>query len=111
MKSLPFFVIALCIGFVVGCSTPAKKVKDLSLGMTPEDVLDAIDKPYTVRAAKVYEDGQSTEVWEYRSRFGFDVTDYWLYFENGRLVQWGQPGDFTGNKSLIQEYKAYKQAR
>jgi hypothetical protein len=98
---------------VAGCKTPAKHVKDLRLGMTPEEVEDVMGKPYTIRAAKVFEDGQTQSIWEYLARFAINPKDYWLYFENGKLVQWGEPGDFAGKVGLVpvEEYKAVKDAR
>ena len=115
MDMKPYWIVLVVAlsGFVIGCTSPSQKVKDLSLGMTPEDVKDEIGDPYTVRAAKVYEDGQSTEIWEYRTSFGFGPQAYWVYFENGRVVQWGQPGDFAGkagDKVPVDEYKAFKKA-
>lgn len=97
---------------LTGCSTPAKKVSNVQLGMTPFEILDKMGKPSTKRAAKVFDDGQTTEVWEYTPRFlELNPRTFWIYFENNKVVQWGQPGDFTGNKNLVQEYKAVKKAQ
>ena len=104
----------LLVGSVVGCSSPGKKVKNVRLGMTPDEVLDAMGKPTTIRAAKVYEDGQTQQVWEYVQRLALDPRDVWIYFENDKAVQWGAPGDFfgkTGQKVPVDEYKAVKQTR
>ncbi|HMP71803.1 MAG TPA: hypothetical protein PKE55_00930 [Kiritimatiellia bacterium] len=108
MKFIKLILISIvAIGFV-GCSSPGKKVKRLELGMTPADVRDEIGAPNRIRGAKIYEDGQSTEIWQYSTTWGFSPETYWVYFENGKLVQWGHPGDFTGNANLIQEYRAFK---
>lgn len=88
------------------CSLPSGKVKNLRLGMVPEEVLKVMGEPFTVRAAKVYEEEQWQEAWEYIppvfSVAGlaerYDKT-YWLVFENGKLVQWGEPGDFSGKST------------
>lgn len=99
---------------LIGCANPGEKVKDLRLGMTPDEVRDVMDDPNTIRAAKVYEDGRTTQVWEYLSGFSLRPKDYWVYFENDKLVQWGEPGDFAGKSGQnvpVEEYKAVKQAK
>ena len=111
MKRLAcWLLVGLMLGGL-GCSTPAKKVKKLQLGMTPDEVRDKIGDPYTIRAAKVFEDGRSTEIWEYTPSFGINPKTFWIYFENNKVVQWGQPGDFAGKAGKdvpIDEYKGYK---
>ncbi len=99
---------------LVGCGTPSGKIKKLRLGMTPEEVQDELGSPTTIRAAKVYEDGQTQQVWEYLSGVSVRPKDYWVFFENDRVVQWGEPGDFAGKGGQnvpVEEYKAIKQAR
>lgn len=87
----------LMLGLIVlfaGCSVPARHMKQLQLGMTPDQVRKAAGNPYTIRGAKVYEDGRSLEVWEYISWLAIFPKDYWVMFQNGKVVQWGEPGDF-----------------
>ncbi|HMO51074.1 MAG TPA: hypothetical protein PKE26_07545 [Kiritimatiellia bacterium] len=108
-------MVALVMVLAVGCTTPAKKIKEIRLGMTPEEVLDVMDKPFTIRAAKVFQDGYTTEVWEYQPRF-FEVNPkvFWIYFENAKVVQWGEPGDFAGKSGRavpVDEYKPFKSTR
>jgi len=98
----------------VGCRTPSRHTKDLRLGMTPDEVKDVMGDPTVVRASKVYDDGQTQVVWEYLARFQFNAKNFWIYFENDRMVQWGQPGDFAGKSGMtvpVEDYKAVKQAR
>lgn len=80
--------------FSLGCSTPAARMKKVQLGMTPDQVRKEVGSPYTVRAAKVYDDGRTMEVWEYIAHLAVYPKDYWVMFENGKVVQWGEPGDF-----------------
>lgn len=111
---LKLLMVAVLAVVVAGCSSPAKKVKDVRLGMTPDEVLDVMDDPTTIRAAKVYEDGQTQQTWEYIQVFALDPRDVWIIFENDKVVQWGAPGDFfgkTGQKVPVEEYKAVKQTR
>lgn len=75
--------------------------------MTPEEVLNVMGEPFAIRAAKLYENEEWQEVWEYIppvvSVAGFseryDKT-YWIQFENGKVVMWGQPQDFSGESSV-----------
>lgn len=115
--ALKVFSLTVAVAVTValsGCGTPAPKIKKLRLGMTPDEVEDDVGKPTTVRASKVYEDGQTQQVWEYLSGISLRPKDYWVFFENDRVVQWGEPGDFTGKggKAVpVEEYKAIKQTR
>lgn len=109
----PTLYVALCWALVaIGCSSPSSNIVNLRLGMVPVEVTDAMGEPTTIRSAKVYEDGQTTETWEYRSRF-FEINPktFWIHFENRRVVQWGEPGDYAGKsgKSVpVDEYKPFK---
>lgn len=111
MRFLKVVVILVCIFGLGACATPAKKIKNIRLGMTPDDVKKHMGEPYTVRAAKVFSDGQTTEVWEYLSGFSLTPKDYWIFFENGKVVQWGEPGDFAGQTSMNASVAPYKPNR
>ncbi len=101
------WVIALTMG---ACASWNVNVAKLQLGMEPEAVREAIGKPFTIRAAKVYDGEEWTEVWEYLPpSFTWTPKTYWVYFENGRVVQWGEPGDFTGRPApAVIEYNPNK---
>ena len=44
--------------------------------------------------------------------FTWEPKVYWIYFENGKVVQWGEPGDFSGSAaSAVKEYNPNKGAR
>lgn len=103
--------VLLCAIVASGCGTPSSKMARLRLGMTPEEVVEVIGKPTTIRAAKVYEDGQTQMVWEYLSGLSIRPKDYWVFFENDRVVQWGEPGDFSGRATNVEDYKSVKQSR
>ena len=104
MKKVPLVVALLVAVFCSGCqTTPSAHIAQLELGMGPDQVKKVMGEPFTIRAAKQYENGESTAVWEYiapvfsSAAFSdkYDKT-YWIIFENGKVVQWGEPGDFSG---------------
>lgn len=102
-RALGFVVLAVLL---VGCTTPSTKIVGMSLGMSHDEVQEVMGPPFAVRAAKMYEGGAAAEVWEYvppvfsRAAFSdkYDKT-YWVFFENGKVVQWGEPGDFSGSET------------
>lgn len=98
-----------------GCAHPQYHMDRLELGMTPDQVTDVLGRPYTVRASKVYESSESMEVWEYLPRaFTWYPKSYWVFFENGQVVQWGEPGDFAGQSGgsvPVSEYINQKRGR
>ena len=107
-------VVGVCLFLVVGCVTTqntADKLMKLNLGMTKSQVVSAIGKPTAARGSIVNKHGQVIEVWEYRlyrSRqdafFDFP-TYYWLYFYDGKLVSWGQAGDWRRGADRIYEMR------
>lgn len=112
-----FILLSVCFvfmaAFVSGCATRNAKVSKLKLGMVPDEVVDAIGKPSAIRASKIYEGNEWTEVWEYPSPvFTWAPKTYWIYFENGKVVQWGEPGDFLGGGNAnVSEYSNQKRIR
>jgi outer membrane protein assembly factor BamE (lipoprotein component of BamABCDE complex) len=95
------------------CASMNVKVGKLQLGMEPEAVREAIGTPFSIRAAKVYAGEEWAEVWEYLPPvFTWTPKTYWVYFENGKVVQWGEPGDFSGSVApAVREYNPNKSAR
>ncbi len=117
MKIVSWFVCVLTLAsLMMGCSTPSDHVNKVKLGMTGDDVRKVMGPPFDIRASKTYDTGETAEVWEYiapvfsLSIFSdkYDKT-YWIFFENGKVVQWGVPGDFSGadqyyDKQSIKDY-------
>jgi len=92
-----------------GCASWNTNVSLLQLGMDAQQVRDAIGDPFVIRSSKLYADGGSSEVWEYLPpAFTWSPKTYWVYFENGRVVQWGEPGDYTGSASNVRDYTPTK---
>lgn len=114
MKKLAaLLAVIVAGGLLAGCATnPSKTINGIELGMNPKKVLEKMGEPTVKRAGKVYENGQWTQVWEYSSPLlSMNPKTFWLYFENDKLVQWGQPGDFSGKSGSnvpVTEYSDQK---
>ncbi len=70
----------------------------LTLGDSKEDVARKLGVPKNVVGSKQFEKGV-VEVWSYEkwhARFGYDKKEeeYFLYFLNGKLEQWGRAGQW-----------------
>lgn len=117
---------------VAGCVTAStRNLSKISLDMTKEQVIEQMGQPTVVRGAIKNKFNQAVEVWEYKlskaqagkfwgnlgasvATFGIwapaavvsheaDITNYWLYFYDGKLVQWGQAGDWKREADRIYE--------
>ncbi len=103
----------LSVLVVAGCANPSGKTAALKLGMNPEAVVGEMGEPSSIRAAKLYSNDEWTEVWQYDSPvLSIDPQTVWVYFENGKVVQWGKPGDFagtSGDEVPVEEYIGEKQ--
>lgn len=108
---------------MTACYTPSNNISGMRLGMTPDEVVDEMGDPYAIRASKLYRDGGFQEVWEYIPSV-FSVAlfadrydkSYWIIFDGGKVVQWGEPGDLTGSPTApeppaITEYVPERRAR
>ena len=101
--------------------------------MSKAEIVGSIGDPTAVRGAIVNKFGQNVEVWEYTLNkpktaqdkkadigmtvltFGLllpaalagsgDEVDYWLYFHDDKLFQWGQAGDWKQEADRIMEIR------
>jgi len=102
--------IVLCIFLVVGCATTGKLMK-LNLQMTKPEIISAIGNPTAARGSMTNKYGQVIEIWEYAlyktddDAFFGRPTFYWLYFYDGKLVQWGEAGDWQREADRIYEMR------
>ena len=124
-------VIILFSFFAANCVTGAHNLKKVSLGMNKNQVETQLGEPTVVRGAIMNKYGQVIEVWEYRLAMPTDDSageiigkstltlitlgmgavafkgkrkDYWLYFYDNKLVQWGQAGDWKKEADRIYEF-------
>lgn len=86
------------MSLLTACSTFLRlDMTKISLGMDKEQVQTAMRrKPDDVVAAKQYPNGQ-LEVVQYSGQGSI----IWLYFFNGKLVQFGQPGNWEQEAAVI----------
>lgn len=110
-RMMQLALAALAAAVICGCSTV--NVNDLKLGMVEDEVRAAIGEPTSIRASKQYADEETAAVWEYLPPlFTWAPKTYWVYFENGKVVQWGEPGDFSGSTATaVKEYNPVKSSR
>jgi hypothetical protein len=128
---LPLLCILLALS-MVGCATDSSSLSEVSLGMTKQEVRDRLGSPTVARGALSNKYGQTVEVVEYKLAMPTDETvgsvvgksaltvltlgmgavmfkgerrDFWLYFHDGKLVQWGQAGDWRKEADRIYEYR------
>ncbi len=131
MKMKWFVVVLLCL-VISGCATikSTRVLSKIDLGMTEEEVRRRLGEPTVARGAIINKYGQKIKVWEYRldkgkrgSQLGTeltriitslgkstpmllsegDISDYWLYFFDDKLVRWGQAGDWQRESDKIYE--------
>ncbi|MDR7468345.1 MAG: hypothetical protein QN176_13795 [Armatimonadota bacterium] len=102
---------ALVSFFGVGCDVTTGKLLNLQLQQTKQQVMTVMGKPIAARGAMISKYGQVIEVWEYALyKTPDDIskrrpTFYWLYFYNGKLVQWGEAGDWKREADRIYELR------
>ena len=85
------------------------KLHLLTIGDEKQQVVSKIGEPVQVIGSKRFEHGV-IEVWAYDrwyARTGSDQKgeEYWLYFLDGKLEQWGRPGDWAKEADRIYEIR------
>ncbi len=133
-QSLPINVSFLVIIFVscFSCATSVKNLRRISLGVSKNDVIRELGEPMAARGAIRNKYDQVVEVWEYKLAMPRDDSageiveksiltvftlgmsagvfkgerkNYWLYFIDDELVQWGEAGDWTQEAERIYDIK------
>ncbi len=104
INTLILICLAVTTGMLAGCSAMKKlDLYQLQLGMSKEEAVRALGKkPENLIGAKRFEDGD-LEVLEFNSWRNALTTpegespfeQFWLYFFNDRLVEWGKPTDWA----------------
>lgn len=103
-----FYMLSLCTVFTACNSYKNIKLYRISPGMTKGEVVTTLGKaPDNIIGSKNYPEGL-LEVMQYSRKdawYGQMQEMYWLYFLNGRLIQWGRPGDWEREADKIYEYR------
>ena len=81
----------------------------ISIENSKAQVESALGPPALVVGSKGFPDGV-VEVWEYQQWQAVPGPDriserYWVYFFDGKVVQWGRPGDWEREADRIYEIR------
>lgn len=104
------FIFVLLLLIASSCATTGK-FRRLELGLTKSQVEARVGNPAVVRGSLVNKYGQTIEVWEYAEYKTSDdafigrASYYWIYFCDGKVVQWGQAGDWRREVDRIYEMR------
>jgi hypothetical protein len=106
-----FLVIFIVAIFLNGCSAyKGINLFSLKIGMSKTETIAAIGKkPDNLIGAKKFDDGM-VEVIQYTKYNPYAMTvevqeQYWLYYLDDKLVQWGRPGDWQKEADQIYEIR------
>ena len=90
MKLYRNIVIFIAVVFLFGCAGSSKKMNQLNLGMTKQEVIEAIGEPTSTSAKR------NTECLNYHlTTGGFYTNVYYVRLLDGKVVAYGQAGDFN----------------
>ncbi|MCI0531036.1 MAG: outer membrane protein assembly factor BamE [candidate division Zixibacteria bacterium] len=112
-------LIATTLCLVAGCTYPYGKqnyktlrMERLELGMTQEEVETALGRGPSAVIGSVKDNGHIIAVHHYVQAYfnwygGPDHIqyEYYLYYLDGELVQWGRPGDWQAEADKIIEVR------
>ena len=89
MNPTRLLVLLLAAALMIGCAASAKKMNEVQLGMTEEQVIAAIGEPNSTSSTK----GEVLMKYRFRSS-GLWTTTYYVRLHNGKVDAFGQVGDF-----------------
>jgi len=103
------FLLIFLLLFITSCAHTYGRIEldRLKLGMTKQEVRNELGRPFNVIGSMAFPEGL-LEVWEYRRyHLWYDYLEeqYWLYFFDDRLEQWGRPGDWEREVDRIYEFR------
>ena len=120
-----FFVFTVAS---TGCLSKSSQLRRVSLDMPKDEIIAALGEPTVARGCVRNKFNQVIEVWEYAlvlpsddstgeivgkscltgmtfglgaAKFKNETRDYWLYFLDNKLVQWGEAGDWEREAERI----------
>jgi hypothetical protein len=90
MKSYRIIVVILSVAFLFGCAGSQQKMNSLKIGMTKQEVIEAIGEPNLTSASG------KLEYLKYRINVGLVYSDeYFVRLLDGKVDAYGQRGDFN----------------
>jgi hypothetical protein len=90
MKLYRIIIIFIAVFFLFGCAGSSKKMNQLKLGMTRQEVIDAIGEPASTSAKR------NTVYLNYHlSSGGFYSDSYYVRLLDGKVDAYGKAGDFN----------------
>ena len=96
-------IVALCL---FGCAAyKTINMMALNLGMSKSEVVNALKRPPDNLIGAKRINGKTLEVLQFTQYdlYNYPVQQYWLYFVNDTLKQWGRPGDWEKESDMIIE--------
>lgn len=89
MHPTRLLLVLLAAALMLGCAASAQKMNRLELGMTEQEVLDAIGEPNSTSSR------QNEVLLKYRLRTsGLWKATYYVRLQEGKVNAFGQVGDF-----------------
>ncbi len=89
MNSTRLLLVLLAVLWIAGCASSAKKMNEVRLGMSAEEVVQAIGEPDSTSSI------QDEMLLKYRLRTsGLWTTTYYVRLQKGKVDAYGQVGDF-----------------
>ena len=90
MKPCRIIVVIISIAFLFGCAGSHQKINNLKIGMTQQEVIEAIGDPDITSASG------NLEYLKYRIKVGLVYSDeYLVRLLDGKFEAYGQKGDFN----------------
>jgi len=90
MKLYRIILIFIAVFFLFACAGSSKKMNQLKLGMTRQEVIDAIGEPASTSAKR------NTVYLNYQLKAGGFYTDsYYVRLLDGKVNAYGKAGDFN----------------
>jgi hypothetical protein len=90
MKPYRMIIVLLFVAFLFSCAELSPKMNNLKIGMTKQEVIEAVGVPYRTSASG------NVEYLKYRIDTGIFYSDLYLVrLLDGKVDAYGQRGDFN----------------
>lgn len=122
MRVLLVVAVLTLVLRLAGCISPTYpisqygplEISSVAVGMTEGEVRDLLGPPADVVGSMQYTQGHVVTVLQYLEvEFSYSsdqdrlTKDYYLYFLDNRLLQWGRPGDWQREADQIIEFRYF----